>query len=360
MKLKTPNPLFEKWLTEWRNKAKNENSKMEFCFGTALQSLKKYPLPLETGKDCKILKGFGEKLCRMIDDKLKAYQFEMINNLTDDTEPPNKKRKLVQGSSSSENESGCSKEYCPQKGSGAYAILVTLFIESIEPICTESLTKKEIILKAQHLSHTSFTKPDPGTRYTAWSSMKTLITKTLVVRKSKPPKFSLTNEGFILAKKLFDESKNLESNKNTLYTNQETYIDLSENANLPSFSAYNSCISSETSTDSKSFLSKQETDYEKLNTDNIEVNGYTTSVKSRITAIENNTLSFRNEPTNLEVLGGDSTLSSCLINCKTIQKHISINSVASSTESLAQEECFQLLPNSFDIILYVDTCETSW
>ena len=42
----------------------------------ARKSLKLFPLPLYTGRDCKILTHFGDKLCDMLDKKLKKYQDE--------------------------------------------------------------------------------------------------------------------------------------------------------------------------------------------------------------------------------------------------------------------------------------------
>jgi hypothetical protein len=35
--------------------------------------LRKYPLPLKTGKECIILEGFGDKICKMLDEKLKPF-----------------------------------------------------------------------------------------------------------------------------------------------------------------------------------------------------------------------------------------------------------------------------------------------
>ncbi|XP_018576396.1 crossover junction endonuclease MUS81 [Anoplophora glabripennis] len=363
MKLKTPNPLFQKWLTEWRDQARKESSKMEFCFNIALQSLKRYPLPLERGKDCQILKGFGKKLCEMIDNRLQTHQLNMIKNVNyvdarksqyfdGIDEAASKKSKPIQDNSFSKRKGSCSKEYFPEEGSGAYAILVTLFIESLEPICAEFLTKQELIRKGQHLSRTSFTKPDPGSRYTAWSSMKTLVTKKLVIRKSNPPKFSLTNEGLALSKKLFDQRKNTFGSsfqtKETIIKNgknQETCIDLLENTD--SSSAYSLSSTSEISTD----------------------NGKSSSIisdKNSVLSLEDKTLSFGKGLTNSEVFTESSNLYSAntvhsdwISTNKTIQKHMSNSSAASSTYSLTQEECFKLLPNSFDIILYVDTCETS-
>ncbi|XP_066588124.1 crossover junction endonuclease MUS81-like [Prorops nasuta] len=74
MKKTKPNPLFEFWLQQWKKKAVVENSSMQFYFSKALSSMKKYPLPLESGKDCIILENFGQKLCSMLDKKLLEYK----------------------------------------------------------------------------------------------------------------------------------------------------------------------------------------------------------------------------------------------------------------------------------------------
>ncbi|XP_022904262.2 crossover junction endonuclease MUS81 [Onthophagus taurus] len=185
LKLKTPNPLFEKWLIEWRDEAKAKESKMQYCFSTALQSLKRYPIPLESGRDCKILKGFGDKLCKMLDEKLKEH-----------------KRNQEKENFNESNES----IYTPQHRSGDYAILIALF-ESTKA----SLNKKEILDKAQFYCDSSFKMVTPG----AWSSMETLINNNYVIKQST--KYSLTDKGKVIAKKLFDDliHKELESNKTT-------------------------------------------------------------------------------------------------------------------------------------------------
>jgi crossover junction endonuclease MUS81 len=71
---KPPNPLFEKWLEEWKNKAASKGSDMQYCFGKALSSLRKYPLPLKSGRDCGVLNYFGNRLCIMLDHKLAKYK----------------------------------------------------------------------------------------------------------------------------------------------------------------------------------------------------------------------------------------------------------------------------------------------
>lgn len=69
-----PNRLFEIWLEEWRNDAMLRNSNLGNQFTKALDSLKRYPLPLESGKECIILQHFGTKLCSMLDKKLEEQR----------------------------------------------------------------------------------------------------------------------------------------------------------------------------------------------------------------------------------------------------------------------------------------------
>lgn len=71
IKLKDPNPIFKKWLQKWYEEAKAKNSKSKGSYQMALRSLEKYPLELQSGKECAILHGFGATLCKMIDDELK-------------------------------------------------------------------------------------------------------------------------------------------------------------------------------------------------------------------------------------------------------------------------------------------------
>lgn len=40
----------------------------------ALRSLRRYPLPLRSGKEAKILLHFGDGLCRMLDQRLQQHR----------------------------------------------------------------------------------------------------------------------------------------------------------------------------------------------------------------------------------------------------------------------------------------------
>lgn len=212
LKSKNPNPLFEQWLTEWRDKAQESGSKMQFCFSLALKSLKQYPLPLETGKDCKLLKGFGEKLCKMLDDKLKQYKNGGLNVIpAPEVLSPQKPEEATKTSTNLKK--SLNKEYVPLPGSGAYAILLTLFEKTLQDDFLGYCTKTEIIAYGQSYCNVSFTKPAPGTRYTAWSSMRTLVNKKLVTKEGNPAKFTLTDEGSDLAGKLYVQQRDEIQNK---------------------------------------------------------------------------------------------------------------------------------------------------
>lgn len=197
IKLKNPNPLFEEWLLEWRNKEKEKQSKMYKCYDNALEAMKKYPLPLETGKDCMILQGFGTKLCNMIDDKLKQHRKHDVQKSNDNNlvvcDEPNKKKQKKSPSKS---------EYTPTNRSGAYAILIALYKSRLAYDVGQQL-KNEIIEVAQKYCDKSFMKSDGSSHYTAWSSMSTLITKKLVIKEGNPAKYSLTDEGYELSQKLY-------------------------------------------------------------------------------------------------------------------------------------------------------------
>lgn len=69
-----PNPLFTEWLEYWVKQAEDKDSMKKFTLAKALESLKKYPLVLYTGRDCAILDGFGSGICAMIDKQLQVYR----------------------------------------------------------------------------------------------------------------------------------------------------------------------------------------------------------------------------------------------------------------------------------------------
>lgn len=69
-----PNPLFEHWLTEWLRFAVEKDSMKRFALTKALESLRRYPLPLTSGRECCILDGFGPTICAMLDKQLAVHR----------------------------------------------------------------------------------------------------------------------------------------------------------------------------------------------------------------------------------------------------------------------------------------------
>lgn len=389
-----PNPLFEKWLIEWKEDAKRRGSKMERTFNFALSNLRKFPIPLASGQDCKILRGFGDKLCKMLDDKLTEYNLTRGNHCQKVT-TPNKQIKAPKLKSPNSHK----KEYAPKYKSGGYAILTTLYRQ-----WPGSLSKDEIIHLGKHLSDTSFLKPDPGSYYTAWSSMKTLQEKGLVIKKGKPIKYSLTDTGYSLAEKLaanhpFEmhepvieksptynlntevEKVNKSNEDNTgntisekpetlIFPNQENEvidvidecednlqeylssnavelevdIDLGNNIKLPNVQTLQKIITLPNCENiSKPSFSLSTFGSNSKSSQNLDLNDNSRTIKKSVTA--DTVLTSKN--CNSKCLGKS--------NFKKCSSSGSIQSIQNSVE----HEQFIFEPNSFDVILYVDVRETA-
>uniref|UniRef100_A0AAY4A003 Crossover junction endonuclease MUS81 n=1 Tax=Denticeps clupeoides TaxID=299321 RepID=A0AAY4A003_9TELE len=216
-----PNPLFLQWLTELRDQAAERGQKTQYVYQKALGSLKKYPLPLRNGKEAKILQNFGDGICKILDDRLEKHYRE--NGEGPDTffiiyhthasyqhstaalcqaaRPPSDAPR-PQGDGGRRK-----REYVPQKGSGGHAVLLTLYRQSLVPGTKGFMFKNELQTEAQPLCDKSFTVPDLGSKYTAWSSVTTLIQKELLLKTHNPARYSLTELGLDLAERLHEEEK---------------------------------------------------------------------------------------------------------------------------------------------------------
>ncbi|XP_041635552.1 crossover junction endonuclease MUS81 [Cheilinus undulatus] len=213
-----PNPLFLKWLTELRDESKEKGHKIQHVYQKAISSLNKYPLPLQNAKEAKILQNFGDGICKILDEKLQRYYRENgpnapIHSLPQGAPPPGRpdnnnlapRKRNAAGDKEKDKGGGGRKkkrEYVPQKRSGGYAVLLTLYRQSQIPGSKGFMFKMELQTEAQLLCDKSFTVPDLGSKYTAWSSVSTLIQKSLVIKTHNPARYSLTEEGLALARRL--------------------------------------------------------------------------------------------------------------------------------------------------------------
>lgn len=207
-----PNPLFEKWLLEWKDEANQRDSKLKFTYSRALMTLRKYPLPLKSGRECLILKYFGAQLCDKLDRKLEEHRkthpefrqntsVAFVDNQEIGIKNPNRK-KCKNSPVDIPKPKKMNKTYVPAWRSGAYAILLTLFEEQARQNYPGYMLKSELQTKAQPLCNVSLSIPDPGSHYTGWSSMATLKSKGLVTQEGNPARYSLTKEGEELAMRL--------------------------------------------------------------------------------------------------------------------------------------------------------------
>ncbi|CAL9694084.1 unnamed protein product [Knipowitschia caucasica] len=239
-----PNPLFLQWLTELRDEAKEKGQKIHFTYQKAIKSLNKYPLPLKNAKEAKILQHFGDGICKVLDLRLQRFYRQHGENASihtlPETAPPAvrfdynnlapAKKKNASSHGNSRGGGGAAgggegvgggagggaapggggeggggrrkRQYVPQQRSGGYAVLLTLYRHTQVEGSKGYMFKLELQTEAQPLCDKSFSVPDLGSRYTAWSSVSTLIQKNLLLKTHNPPRYALTEEGVALAERL--------------------------------------------------------------------------------------------------------------------------------------------------------------
>uniref|UniRef100_A0A8I5ZVS5 Crossover junction endonuclease MUS81 n=1 Tax=Rattus norvegicus TaxID=10116 RepID=A0A8I5ZVS5_RAT len=191
-----PNPLFVRWLTEWRDEAASRGRHTRFVFQKALRSLQRYPLPLRNGKEAKILQHFGDRLCRMLDERLKEHLASGGDHAP--SSPSGKKRASkgppaqVQGSSMpvpTQPQAGSTNAgYWPAQNSGAREILLQLYREHLV-----SQSGSWCVL-ATPCQVPESSRP--------WPALRGLLHRNLVLRTHRPARYALTPEGLELAQKL--------------------------------------------------------------------------------------------------------------------------------------------------------------
>ncbi|XP_053755412.1 crossover junction endonuclease MUS81 isoform X2 [Panthera pardus] len=202
-----PNPLFIRWLTEWRDEAASRGRRTQFVFQKALRSLRRYPLPLRSGKEAKILQHFGDRLCRMLDQRLQQHRASGGERWGQESVVP----ESPPGSSlhnhpvSAQPKAGGRGSYRPARHSGARAVLLLLYREHLNPSGHGFLTKEELLRRCAQKTP----RAAPGSAR-PWPALRSLLHRNLVLRTHQPARYSLTPEGLELAQKLA-ESEGLSS-----------------------------------------------------------------------------------------------------------------------------------------------------
>lgn len=270
-----PNPIFEQWLTTMYEDAKKTKSPLEDMLMECLESLMKYPLPLKSGAECIILKGFNRRLCAYLDkllnddnnngskscDELIASGSDnSVSSFGEDSTKSNSNCvasnrdprvdlirfpgfssnqpmlvEVVQESSTtatSVNIENANKvqgkrkgkkggKYKPAHRSGGYALLVALLEHTLEFPDKAVLTKEELIEKAQKHAEESLVIKKPNCYYNGWSNMSILQKKGLVIKsiKKKKTEYALTEEGKELAKEILEDANNVPTMNDIIFKN---------------------------------------------------------------------------------------------------------------------------------------------
>ncbi|XP_043680152.1 crossover junction endonuclease MUS81 [Vespula pensylvanica] len=326
--LNKPNPLFELWLEEWKKKAISQGSDLQHHFTKALNTLRKYPLPLDSGKDCIILKHFGLKLCTMLDRRLKEHkvhqkEMERTNNVCkcdsccrsefflSSREKRMKIYKEEIRKYRTRQIAASKKSFCLSSWNFAcYAILLTLYNKE------GNSSYSELLYESKQLYNTSLKSLDPDI-YDGKSSISILIASKLIYLKQFPLRYHLTEQGVCLTIKI-KQIFNLENYDKHLL---QIYFKKLQNS-LPTQNY--DCVMDET------------------------------NIKAESIPKSSNEKNIENE---------ENKQKSPLFNCLETSDQIQQNTIKLSSNVVditlnGTQDKLQLKPYSFDIVLLVDTKET--
>ncbi|ETE57429.1 hypothetical protein L345_16855, partial [Ophiophagus hannah] len=209
-----PNPLFTRWLEEWRDQAK-ENGRLksqrayervgsehiphgsEAWLKEFVTRISGGPIPTSPCKDREDVDDPTYSDRPVLPPALSSL--EPVQH----PEQHSKKKQAVPRHRA--------RGYMPTRRSPAYAILLALNHNTLKPESRGYLTKPELQKSAQPLCDKSFFLADPGSKNTAWSAVSTLIRKELVLKTNIParsscegPNSGLSKPQFVLRPGQFD------------------------------------------------------------------------------------------------------------------------------------------------------------
>lgn len=215
--------LFEKW--DEMAKKDTYTDRLDATLSKAYRNLCDHKEPIYDLKDASKIKGIGNWTLKLLKEYFKSDD-EAYPSSQEASEPTVKKRRG-------------SGRYLPQKGSAPYAILITLY--RLTQNEKEFMLKQELIdaAEASGLSRMPIGPSKSGAPpgrfgnsfkdwYSGWNSMKTLISKGLVVKSSCPAKYMLTAEGKVTGKECLERSGIPEGGGPLIQTQQITTVSSSE------------------------------------------------------------------------------------------------------------------------------------
>ncbi|XP_031799493.1 crossover junction endonuclease MUS81 [Sarcophilus harrisii] len=197
------NPLFVRWLREWRDEAADRGLRTRFVYQKALRSLLRYPLPLRSGKEAKILQHFGDALCRMLDRRLEQHRAAGpaepgLSQPPDPGFPPGELRRPPEEPGPGRPKAGGRSSYRPPRHSAARAVLLILYREQLDPESPGSLSKEELLQRCEQEAPRGL----PSGRGEPWPALRALLHRNLIQSCQWPARYSLTPAGLELSREL--------------------------------------------------------------------------------------------------------------------------------------------------------------
>ncbi|KAJ3332926.1 Crossover junction endonuclease mus81 [Blyttiomyces sp. JEL0837] len=201
---------------------RHHQSHMHHVYQKAYRELSKFAGPINAPKDALAVKGIGPAIVKQLEMKLEdssgtgsganaQVQATASSSGSGSTGasafvPPQLDKRTSGGPMRKKRV--MTKEYVPRYRSAAWSILTTLRKSSGT---TGYMTKQEIIRLGQQFADAPLDTPGPGGIYSGWASINTLLSKDLVVRYgNNPPRFALTEEGNLLADRMWSMKEGLE------------------------------------------------------------------------------------------------------------------------------------------------------
>ncbi|KAL1453056.1 hypothetical protein WDU94_007232 [Cyamophila willieti] len=316
-----------------------KGSKIQYAFGKALVSLKRYPLPLKSGKECLILEHFGPGICVKLDRRLSEYKKEHPGMFPDDEEEEPNTVDSVDTLSSDvvevlnyppakkANKSPKKSSYMPTKNSVAFGVFVAMHENGLD----SSIGDHQLQIVVNRI----IKKPCPS------SVMDNLIKRGLVVENSNSDVFTLTNTGRQVAELVYAK-----------YVLSKGRPD-EERPNNDKIMSYNSRL---TDFDLIPLGSSNPKNRPKEVINLVGDDDDTSAASSQSSRLKNEIIKLDSQTSHSQF--SSQSQSSSQMSSKSATSDSQASTQSDFNSQASSEETVCMLPNSFDIILIVDNHET--
>ncbi len=229
------NPELAQWLKElWQEAYQKEGNKLQYVYRRAMDNMIVWPDPILDIKDAHKVPYVGPTIVARLEKRLRKFiqdggqlvhgPTETLNSqpnifpvLVDDdpvdilprlslSQPPNENvdNNNDKRPSTKISKPRATRPYVPTYRSGPYAMLIALYLEALQPSSKGYCTRQEIVSLGQPYCQVQM---EEGTFSALKGAIKKLEEKDLVSKSGVPHRYSLTEEGFEMAEKLWNSGE---------------------------------------------------------------------------------------------------------------------------------------------------------